>query len=104
MAADMGKLFDVYWYLGKPGATVPTTWPKIYSTDINRNTSMQIKFNGTDATTYLSVSHWSPSLVPLSIDIYPSQCNIHNTDNIRLFVVKQQPINQWLYFVCTFFV
>jgi hypothetical protein len=59
MATDMGKLFDVYWYLGKPGARVPTTWPKIYSTDINRNTSMQIKFNGTDATTYLSVSHWS---------------------------------------------
>jgi hypothetical protein len=57
MATDMGKLFDVYWYLGKPGARVPTTWPKIYSTDINRNTSMQIKFNGTDATTYLSVSH-----------------------------------------------
>ena len=56
MATDMGKLFDVYWYLGKPGARVPTTWPKIYSTDINRNTSMQIKFNGTDATTYLSSS------------------------------------------------
>ena len=56
MATDMGKLFDVYWYLGNPGATVPTTWPTTYSTDINRNTSMQIKFNGTDATTYLSVS------------------------------------------------
>lgn len=53
----MGKLFDVYWYLGVPGATVPSSWPSSYNTDINSNTSMQIQYNGTAATTYLSVSH-----------------------------------------------
>lgn len=56
MAKDMGKLFDVYWYLGVPGTTVPSSWPSSYSTDINSNTSMQIQYNGTAATTYLSVS------------------------------------------------
>lgn len=55
MAEDMGKLFDVYWYLGNT-AKVPDTWPETFNTSINSNTSMQIQFNGTDATTYLSSS------------------------------------------------
>ncbi|KAK3092765.1 hypothetical protein FSP39_006993 [Pinctada imbricata] len=56
MAKDMGKLFDTYWYLGTPEAVVPPSWPSDYDTSINGNTSMQIKFNGTDALTYLSSS------------------------------------------------
>ena len=56
LASDMGKLFDVYWYLGAPGAVIPPSWPDTYSTNINGNTSMQIKYNGTSALTYLSVS------------------------------------------------
>ena len=58
MAEDMGKLFDVYWYLATPKATIPSSWPSKFRTDINSNTSMQIQFNGTSATTYLSVSMW----------------------------------------------
>lgn len=52
----MGKIFDVYWMLGAPNATIPQNWPPNLSTGINDNTSMVIKFNDSQATTYLSVS------------------------------------------------
>lgn len=56
LAKDMGKIFDVYWMLGAPNATIPQNWPPNLSTGINDNTSMVIKFNDSQATTYLSVS------------------------------------------------
>ncbi|OWF53408.1 phospholipase D3-like isoform X2 [Mizuhopecten yessoensis] len=58
MARDMGKLFDVYWDLGLPGAKVPSQWPTSYNTDINNNNTMEINFNSTNvaATTYISSS------------------------------------------------
>ncbi|XP_061173053.1 5'-3' exonuclease PLD3-like [Saccostrea echinata] len=56
MAVDMGKIFDVYWYLGAPNASIPNSWPAQFSTSVNDNTSMLIKFNNSEATTYLSSS------------------------------------------------
>lgn len=53
----MGKIFDVYWMLGAPNATIPQNWPPNLSTGINDNTSMVIKFNDSQATTYLSVNY-----------------------------------------------
>lgn len=62
LAKDMGKIFDVYWMLGAPNATIPQNWPPNLSTGINDNTSMVIKFNDSQATTYLSSS--PPELCP----------------------------------------
>ncbi|KAJ2951155.1 hypothetical protein O0L34_g5547 [Tuta absoluta] len=35
LATDLSKIFDVYWSLGTPDATVPDSWPAELSTDIN---------------------------------------------------------------------
>jgi phospholipase D3/4 len=35
LADDMAKIWQVYWDLGAPGATVPDSWPDQLSTDIN---------------------------------------------------------------------
>ncbi|KAL0880322.1 hypothetical protein ABMA27_002773 [Loxostege sticticalis] len=35
LATDLGKIFDVYWLLGAPGAVVPDEWPEELATDIN---------------------------------------------------------------------
>ncbi|KAL3873113.1 hypothetical protein ACJMK2_036269 [Sinanodonta woodiana] len=56
LASDLGNLFDIYWYLGDPDATVPKTWPSQYDTNINSTNPLNITFNETMATTYLSSS------------------------------------------------
>ncbi|KAG6454295.1 hypothetical protein O3G_MSEX008620 [Manduca sexta] len=35
LAADLSKVFDVYWSMGAPDAAVPDTWPAELHTDIN---------------------------------------------------------------------
>lgn len=55
LASDMSKIFDVYWYLGAPNSTIPSTWPASLDTSINNKTTLQIKFNDSEAATYLSV-------------------------------------------------
>ncbi|GBP28445.1 Phospholipase D3 [Eumeta japonica] len=35
LATDLGKIFDVYWSLGTPDASIPSEWPDELSTDIN---------------------------------------------------------------------
>ncbi|XP_078593857.1 5'-3' exonuclease PLD3-like isoform X1 [Branchiostoma floridae x Branchiostoma japonicum] len=56
LAQDMGKLFSVYWDLGKPGADLPPAWPSAYQTNYNLQTPVQVAFNGTDSNTFLSSS------------------------------------------------
>ncbi|XP_064599965.1 5'-3' exonuclease PLD3-like [Liolophura sinensis] len=55
MAEDMGKIFDVYWYLGA-SSKVPADWPASYSTQINSTHPAEITYNGQPASTYLSSS------------------------------------------------
>ncbi|XP_063427107.1 5'-3' exonuclease PLD3-like isoform X1 [Mytilus trossulus] len=96
MAKDMGKLFDVYWYLGVPGTTVPSSWPSSYSTDINSNTSMQIQYNGTAATTYLSSS--PPPFCPngRTVDIDAIVDVIHKADKfVYIAVMDYFPTTQF---------
>ncbi|XP_059484137.1 5'-3' exonuclease PLD3 isoform X2 [Neocloeon triangulifer] len=47
LASDLGKIFDVYWYLGKEGATVPSKWPDQFGTKFNRDHPMNLTFNAT---------------------------------------------------------
>ncbi|KAJ8280848.1 hypothetical protein GJAV_G00059810 [Gymnothorax javanicus] len=56
LAEDLGKIFKAYWYLGEPGKTIPSHWPSTYSTTFNKDTPMELSFNGTPSSTYLSSS------------------------------------------------
>ncbi|CAI9730716.1 5' [Octopus vulgaris] len=55
LAQDMGKLFDVYWYLSKT-EKLPSVWPNSYSTHFNKTNPLNVNFNGTNYNTYLSSS------------------------------------------------
>ncbi|XP_060114324.1 5'-3' exonuclease PLD3 [Heteronotia binoei] len=62
LAQDLGKLFEVYWALGLPNATLPSPWPANFSTPYNKETPLALQLNGTDAGVYLSSS--PPALCP----------------------------------------
>ncbi|XP_061453836.1 5'-3' exonuclease PLD3 isoform X2 [Rhineura floridana] len=54
LAQDLGKMFEAYWALGLPDATIPSPWPANYSTTYNKETPLELKLNDTDAGVYLS--------------------------------------------------
>nr|XP_048688840.1 5'-3' exonuclease PLD3 isoform X2 [Caretta caretta] len=56
LAKDLGKIFEAYWVLGVPDATIPSPWPANYSTTYNKETPLEVQLNGTDAGVYLSSS------------------------------------------------
>ncbi|XP_051872978.1 5'-3' exonuclease PLD3-like [Pristis pectinata] len=56
LANDFAKIFEAYWSLGLPNATIPTPWPPSYSTKINKETPLSVKLNGTAAKVYFSSS------------------------------------------------
>uniref|UniRef100_A0A8C9UYN2 5'-3' exonuclease PLD3 n=1 Tax=Scleropages formosus TaxID=113540 RepID=A0A8C9UYN2_SCLFO len=60
LAADLEKIFEAYWYLGQEGNTIPSHWPASYATSYNKETPLELQFNGTSSTAYLSSS--PPSL------------------------------------------
>ncbi|XP_071441967.1 5'-3' exonuclease PLD3-like isoform X1 [Hetaerina americana] len=62
LASDIGKIFDVYWFLGQEGAQIPPKWPDQFSTPYGRDTPMNLTFNSSNTLTYLSSS--PPSFCP----------------------------------------
>ncbi|XP_068247198.1 5'-3' exonuclease PLD3-like isoform X2 [Palaemon carinicauda] len=56
LAADMSKIFEVYWQLGEDGSTIPPAWPRDLQTDFNIENQMSIALSGTLVNTYLSSS------------------------------------------------
>ncbi|KAM6188820.1 5'-3' exonuclease PLD3 [Sarcoramphus papa] len=56
LAKDLGKIFEAYWALGIPGASIPVPWPANYSTHFNMETPLELKLNNTDAAVYFSSS------------------------------------------------
>ncbi|XP_069631164.1 5'-3' exonuclease PLD3-like [Haliaeetus albicilla] len=56
LAKDLGKIFEAYWALGIPGASIPVPWPANYSTTFNMETPSELKHNDTDAAVYFSSS------------------------------------------------
>ncbi|XP_075771667.1 5'-3' exonuclease PLD3 [Pelodiscus sinensis] len=54
LAKDLGKMFEAYWVLGVPDASIPSPWPANYSTPYNKETPLEVQLNGTDARVYLS--------------------------------------------------
>ncbi|XP_048341617.1 5'-3' exonuclease PLD4 isoform X2 [Sphaerodactylus townsendi] len=59
LANDLWKTFKTYWDLGGSGATVPSPWPRNYSTNINRESPLEVRFNGTTTKAYFSASPFS---------------------------------------------
>ncbi|CAN7995409.1 unnamed protein product, partial [Ixodes hexagonus] len=56
LATDLMKVFEVYWILGVPNATVPANWPASLSTQINALTPARLSLNGTQTLAYFSSS------------------------------------------------
>ncbi|XP_068106908.1 5'-3' exonuclease PLD3 [Hyperolius riggenbachi] len=54
LAQDLEKIFDAYWTLGVPNATVPSPWPDSFSTIYNKESPMEITVNNTPSHIYLS--------------------------------------------------
>ncbi|XP_052040872.1 5'-3' exonuclease PLD4 isoform X1 [Apodemus sylvaticus] len=62
LAQDLEKTFQTYWVLGTPQAIVPKTWPRNFSSHINRFHPLRGLFDGLPTTAYFSAS--PPSLCP----------------------------------------
>ncbi|KAM8952289.1 5'-3' exonuclease PLD3 [Pelodytes ibericus] len=62
LAQDLEKIFEVYWALGIPNASIPSPWPANYSTAYNKDTPMEVTLNNTVSHVYLSSS--PPPLSP----------------------------------------
>ncbi|NWU88348.1 PLD3 Phospholipase, partial [Onychorhynchus coronatus] len=56
LAQDVAKIFEAYWALGVPGASIPSPWPESFSTSFNLQTPLALTLNGTDASVYFSSS------------------------------------------------
>ncbi|XP_063793744.1 5'-3' exonuclease PLD3 [Pseudophryne corroboree] len=56
LAQDLGKMFEAYWALGEPNATIPSPWPDKFSTIFNKETPMEVTLNNTPSHVYLSSS------------------------------------------------
>lgn len=55
LAQDLEKTFQTYWVLGSPQAVLPKTWPRNFSTHINRFHPLRGFFDGVPTTAYFSV-------------------------------------------------
>lgn len=56
LAEDLLKIFEIYWYLGRPNAEVPKHWPKELSTEFNRTNPMNVSLNNLQYNVFLSSS------------------------------------------------
>ncbi|CAJ1064894.1 '-3' exonuclease PLD3 [Xyrichtys novacula] len=55
LAADLGKIFEAYWFLGE-SQSIPSPWPTSFSTLYNKDTPLQLPLNDTPSNVYLSSS------------------------------------------------
>ncbi|KAM9852943.1 5'-3' exonuclease PLD3 [Aulostomus maculatus] len=55
LAADLGKIFEAYWFLGE-SQSIPSPWPSSFSTLYNMATPLQLSLNNTPSRVYLSSS------------------------------------------------
>lgn len=62
LAQDLAKIFEAYWALGVPDASIPEPWPDNFSTTFNAQTPLELQLNGTAAAVYFSSS--PPALCP----------------------------------------
>ena len=72
VAQDVAKVFEAYWALGAPNASIPTPWPSNFSTPFNMETPLRLRLNGTPSALYFSVgtigqppSHYLAAPIPI---------------------------------------
>ncbi|XP_051630289.1 5'-3' exonuclease PLD3-like [Manacus candei] len=56
LAQDLAKIFEAYWALGVPGASIPSPWPENFSTSFNLKMPLVLTLSGTDTAVYFSSS------------------------------------------------
>lgn len=76
LARDLTKIFEAYWFLGQPGSSIPSTWPRPFDTRYNQETPMEICLNGTPALAYLAVS-WGKWVFTCSWPHVVTPCGLH---------------------------
>ncbi|XP_049582370.1 5'-3' exonuclease PLD3 [Syngnathus scovelli] len=55
LAADLGKIFEAYWFLGT-SQSIPSPWPSSFSTLYNKETPLKLRLNDTPSNVYLTSS------------------------------------------------
>lgn len=56
LAQDAQRLFDVYWYLSSPGATIPDPWPSEFAAMFSMDAPAKINIGANPGTAFWSVS------------------------------------------------
>ncbi|XP_064489373.1 5'-3' exonuclease PLD3-like isoform X2 [Ornithodoros turicata] len=93
LAQDLEKVFDVYWSLGLPNATIPQHWPASLSTVFNKEAPAYPEFNGTATATYFSSSPAPLSPEGRTNDIDSILDTIHKANEyIYISVMDYYPI------------
>ncbi|XP_056139309.1 5'-3' exonuclease PLD3 [Lampris incognitus] len=84
LAADLGKIFEAYWFLGQSGQKIPSPWPSSFSTPYNKDTPLQLPLNNTASSVYLSSSP-------------PSFCAAGRTPDLQSILSVMEDANQFIY-------
>ncbi|KAM4627485.1 5'-3' exonuclease PLD3 [Polymixia lowei] len=84
LAADLGKIFEAYWFLGQSGQSIPSPWPTSFSTPYNKDTPLQLPLNGTPSSVYLSSSP-------------PSFCAAGRTPDLQSILSVMQDAEHFIY-------
>lgn len=56
LVEDLAKIFEVYWYMGQPGAKLPSRWPQKYSTTFNSSHPMSVQVGKNPTQIYVGSS------------------------------------------------
>ncbi|XP_071754897.1 5'-3' exonuclease PLD3 [Centroberyx gerrardi] len=83
LAADLGKIFEAYWFLGQ-SQSIPSPWPSSFSTPYNKDTPLQLPLNGTPSSVYLSSSP-------------PSFCAAGRTPDLQSILSVMEDAQQFIY-------
>ncbi|CAN9511279.1 unnamed protein product [Ophioblennius macclurei] len=83
LAADLGKIFEAYWFLGE-SQHVPSPWPSSFTTEFNKDTPLQLPLNSTPSSVYLSSSP-------------PSFCAAGRTPDIQSVLSVMEDAQSFIY-------
>lgn len=83
LAADLGKIFEAYWFLGE-SQSIPSPWPTSFATLYNKDTPLQLPLNDTPSSVYLSSSP-------------PSFCAAGRTPDIQSILSVMEDAESFIY-------
>ncbi|XP_033971780.1 5'-3' exonuclease PLD3 isoform X1 [Trematomus bernacchii] len=83
LAADLGKIFEAYWFLGESDS-VPSPWPPSFSTNYNKDTPLELPLNNTPSNVYLSSSP-------------PSFCGAGRTGDLQSILSVMEDAQSFIY-------